>query len=166
MNKIDLFHLKCPNCKAKGRCTLFSEYSRMMVSFEEHAVITHCLTITRVKCISCKHTHSILPSVLTPHGVYSLIFILTVLRTYYQKKLGIQQICELYEIPHSTLYLWIGMLKRHKTLWLGVLNDLEISVSDFICGLFDLKNLEQKLKVFFVSNGCSFLQNTTVYDST
>jgi hypothetical protein len=165
MEAVDPFHLKCPNCKANGKCRQFSEYSRMMVSFEENAVITHHLTIFRVKCDSCKHTHAILPSILIPHSIYSLVFILTVLRTYFQKQLQIQQICELYEITHSTLYSWIGMLKRHKTLWLGILKDLETTVLDFICELFDLERLEQYLNKFFISNARSFLQKATVCDS-
>jgi len=123
IDNIDLFRLTCPHCKAKGRCKAFSSYSRMMVSIEDHTVITHWVTIPRVKCISCKHTHAILPSVLIPFGIYSLIFILTVLRTYYQNKFRVQQIYDMYEITHSTLYLWIGMLKRHKSMWLGVLKD-------------------------------------------
>lgn len=166
MEVFDLFRLKCPNCKANGKCGQFSEYSRMMVSFEENTVTTHYLTISRVKCASCKHTHSVLPSILIPYSTYSLVFILTVLHTYYQKKLAICQICELYEISHSTLYVWIGLLKRHKTLWMGVLKDLEMTVLDFICELFDLERLEQKLQVFYISNGRSFLQKTTVFDST
>ena len=165
MQAVDPFHLKCPNCRANGKCRQFSEYSRMMVSFEKNAVITHHLTITRVKCDSCKHTHAILPSILIPKCIYSLVFILTVLRTYFQKQLQIQQICELYEIPHSTLYIWIGMLKRHKTFWLGILKDLDTTVLDFICELFDFERLEQKLKSFYIYNGCSFLQKTTVFDS-
>lgn len=107
---IDLFRLKCPQCKAQGRCKAFSSYSRMMVSIEDHTVITHWITIPRVKCISCKHTHAILPSILIPHGIYSLIFMLTVLRTYYQNKFRVQRICDTYEITHSTLYLWIGII--------------------------------------------------------
>lgn len=165
MEAFDLFHLKCPNCKAKGKFKHFSKYFRMMVSFEKNAVITHYLTIPRVKCDSCKHTHAILPSILIPHCVYSLVFILTVLRTYFQKQLQIQQICELYEISHSTLYIWIGLLKRHKTLWLGLLKDLEMTVLDFICELFNLERLEQYLNKFFNSNARSFLQKTTVCDS-
>lgn len=162
---IDLFRLKCPQCKAQGRCKAFSSYSRMMVSIEDHTVITHWVTIPRVKCISCKHTHAILPSVLIPYGIYSLIFILTVLRAYYQNKFRVQQIYDTYEITHSTLYLWIRILKRHKSVWLGVLKDLETSALDFIFGLFDLENLGQALKTFFVSNSCSFMQSTAVYDS-
>ena len=165
MEAFDLFHLQCPDCKAIGKCNRFSEYSRMMVSFGENTVITHHLTIIRVKCESCKHTHAILPSILIPHSIYSLVFILTVLRTYFQKQLQIQQICELYEIPHSTLYSWIGMLERHKVLWLGILKDLETTVLEFICELFDYERLEQKLKAFYVSNNYSFLQNATIYDS-
>lgn len=165
IENIDVFHLKCPHCKANGRCGSFASYGRMMVSFEERAVITHYVSIPRVKCGSCKLTHAILPSVLIPHSIYSLIFILTVLQTFYRKDLTIQQICELYEISHSTIYLWVGLLKEHKVLWLGVLKDLEVSGADFICELFNMERLEQKLNTFFISNGYSFLQNTTVYDS-
>lgn len=164
IDNMDLFHLKCPHCMANGRCELFSSYTRTMVSFEGRAM-THLLNIPRVICISCKHTHAILPSILIPYGRYSLMFILTVLRTYYQKKHTVQQIFEFYEITHSTLYLWIKLLKRHKAMWLGILKDLETSALDFICRLFDLKNLEQKLEAFFISNSRSFLQNTAVCDS-
>lgn len=152
MKAFDLFHLQCPDCKAIGKCRQFSEYSRMMGSFEENTVITHHLTIIRVKCDSCKRTHAVLPSILIPRCIYSLVFILTVLRTYFQKQLQIQQICELYQIPHSTLYVWIGLLKRHKTLWLGILKDLETTTLDFICELFDFERLEQYLNKFFLSN--------------
>lgn len=145
----------CPFCNAKHRCSSHSYYERDMIVIENGSVICHSLTIPRVICSSCGHTHAILPDVLIPYGSYSLFFILRVLRLYFLHSFTIEKLCSRYEISISTLYAWVHLFQKQKSLWLGVLSDAEISPLSFIGLLMDTSSFTAK---FFQSFFFSFLQ--------
>ena len=155
----------CPLCHAKYACAEFASYSRHLITYEKEAVVCHDITIPRVICASCGHTHAILPDVLIPYGSYSLRFILIVLRRYFLKSTPIVELCEAFHISVSTLYAWIQLFHSQKKLWLGFLKDNELSSSDFIRALFSGYFSPES---FFRTFQFSFLQSsfTTHYDSS
>jgi hypothetical protein len=165
---IDAFHIhrmSCSTCGSKHSCSDFSSYSRHMISFENNSVICHKLTIPRVICNSCGHTHAILPDILIPFGSYSLTFVLTVLRSYFIGTEIIVALCSRFQISVATLYDWIHLFKSQKKLWLGVLRDHTLSSQNFLNILF---SHEFQIQSFFSISGFSFLQQpqTTRFNSS
>ena len=69
---------------------------------------------------------------LIPYSSYSLRFVLTVLEDYFLHVHTVEQICETYQIAHSTLYVFRNLFLSHKQLILGILNDAQGKPSDFI----------------------------------
>lgn len=161
---LDSFRIEecvCPTCGAKHACCFHGYYERALISCESGKPIHNYVNVLRVICASCGHTHAILPEILIPYGSYSILFILTVLRDYYTRSGNVQQLCHKYQIAVSTLYLWKRLFNKHKALWLGVLEDTAIPASDFLDFLMDfsVRGLSQGLKIFFLSNNFSFLQD-------
>jgi hypothetical protein len=162
MNCFKMEDFICPTCGARHSCRSHASYKRYLISYESGKTVCYQVSILRVLCTSCGHTHAIIPEIIIPYGSYSILFILTVLRDYYTRSGSIQEICDKYEISISTLYLWIHLFRRHKQLWLGVLQDHIMSSLDFIRCLinFSMRKLSSGLKIFFLSHDFSFLQGT------
>ncbi len=155
----------CPLCGAKYNCTFFSSYNRNMITFECGLNTCHTISITRVICNSCNHTHAIIPDHLIPFGSYTLSFILTVLRAYFLGSKTITNLCDFFQISVSTLYDWIKLFKEQKHIWLGILNDAVISPIKFID---DILGCVKSVSSFYQITKTSFLQNfkTTRFNSS
>lgn len=138
---------------------LHDSYSRYMITLKGNHIETEILQIPRVKCISCGHTHAILPEVLIPYSSYSIRFVLTVLKDYFLHIHTVEKICEMYQIAHSTLYVFRDLFLSHKKLVLGVLNDAQEKRSDFIIEIDG-----QLLFRFWKSFRFSFLQTDHASD--
>ncbi|GLG06374.1 DUF6431 domain-containing protein [Sellimonas catena] len=153
VRSLNLSDHSCPYCNSKGHLILHDVYPRYMVTLKNNGPVTVILRVPRVKCISCGHTHALLPEMLIPYSSYSLRFVLTVLEAYFLHVHTVEKICERYQIVHSTLYTFRSLFLSHKRLILGVLDDAQEKGSDFI-GKIDGMQLSQ----FWDSFRHSFLQ--------
>ena len=117
MAHLDLVHQTCPCCRSETNHSIYSSYTRDMITLEGGSRKESPVTIPRIKC-NCSHTHAILPDVLIPYGSYSLKFILLVLSEYLIGHLCVEQPCLKYQIVKSTLYLygWINLFLEHYNL--------------------------------------------------
>lgn len=163
----------CPQCGSKYSCASSSDsYQRYLISYENHKIVVHTLSVSIVQCTSCKKNHAILPVVIVPFATYSIFFILRVLGDYFSplRASTIQSLCNKYQIAISTLYKWISLFKTHKKLWLGILDDHNISSFTFIENFFnDSLSFFQLLRSFVSKIGKSFLQfsfQTSLYNSS
>jgi len=145
----------CPVCRAKFLCSFHATYRRDMIVIDNGSIVCHEVTISRVICSSCGHTHALLPDVLIPYGSYSLFFILKVLRSYFLHSYTVQTLCSYYAISISTLYAWIHLFHKQKSLWLGALCDAETSSLSFLRLLLDTSSFPM---AFFHAFHFSFLQ--------
>lgn len=145
----------CPVCKAKHLCSFHAFYERDMIAIENNAIVCHEVTISRVICASCGHTHAIIPDVLIPYGSYSLFFILKVLRLYFLHSYTVPILCSNYGISISTLYAWIRLFHNQKSFWMGALSDIETSSLSFLSLLMDTASFPM---AFFHTFHVSFLQ--------
>ena len=145
----------CPTCGARHLCSFHASYERNMIVLENSAVVCHNVSISRVICSSCGHTHALLPDVLIPYGSYSLFFILSIVRLYFLHSYTVEKLCSLYSISISTLYAWVCLFHKQKALWLGTLSDVETSSLSFLCILMDAPSFPMD---FFHSFRFSFLQ--------
>lgn len=131
-HRLNLLGQPCPYCNSKGNLIPHDSYSRYMVSLKDNRPVTVILRVPRVKCTSCGRTHALLPEMLIPYSSYSLRFVLTVLEAYFLHTRTIEEICETYQIAHSTLYVFRSLFLSHKQLILGALNNAQETASDFI----------------------------------
>lgn len=152
----------CPICGARHSCRPHDSYERYLISYEFGATVYYHVNVTQVMCESCGHTHAILPEIIIPHGSYSILFVLIVLRDYYIGFDSIQKLCDKYQIAASTLYRWKRLFQKHKKLWLGVLEDASTPAPDFLDFLIESScELSQGLKHFFRIHDFSFLQGAS-----
>ena len=114
--KICIPSYKCPTCGAVGSCVDYHHpYQRDMI-YHTHdgEPIREKVSITRVKCTSCGHTHALISGNLIPYGSYSIHFVLDVLMKYFLRVSTVEQICSSEGISHSTLYGWKKTFLKHK----------------------------------------------------
>lgn len=145
----------CPKCGRKHACSWIQSYSRHLVSYENAGVISRRIHVRQVQCSSCHSIHAVLPDCLVPYSSYSLSFILTVLKDYFTRRKTVEDLCLHFQISISTLYAWIRLFQKHKRLWLGILQDAEISpllfLEQLLSSLFSPDH-------FFFTYQFSFLQ--------
>lgn len=159
--KLPTLDLPCPFCRAKRPAwTEFADYERDLISFEKGLPVTYKITVSRLICSSCGHTHAILPEIIIPYSSYSLIFVITVLRDYYLSHMTVQTLCDKYLIAVSTLYAWKRLFQIHKKLWLGILEDAATEPLAFLSRLPSLTTSDE-LANFFQRHAQSFLQGVT-----
>jgi len=161
MQDFSFVKMPCPFCGAKQPVWSYHDsYQRYLISFEEGSTVTHEIDISRMICSSCKHTHAILPEVIIPYSSYSLLFILQVLRDYFSPRLTVHALCNKYQIATSTLYAWKRLFLIHKTLWLGILQNIYQTAIDFLSSM-PSSNTSTDLASFFEQHGHSFLQGVS-----
>ena len=117
------------------------------------------VTVLRLVCESCGHTHAILPDPIIPYSTYSLFFILRVLAEAFAGFLTREQLCERFGITASQLYKWLSLFRQHKQEWLGLLSSAEIPDPIFLRRLCSLEPFSCFAKEFFLKCMVSFLQS-------
>ena len=73
----------CPICGSTGNCHIHDYYDRSLIDFRFGAPEIYSLCVMRVFCDSCEHAHAVLPDVIIPYSVYSLLFVLRLLGQYF-----------------------------------------------------------------------------------
>ncbi len=155
-----MHELVCPACGAKTSCTSHDSYTRMLISIEQGDRVETIISVPRVLCHSCGHTHALLPDLLIPFGSYSLRFILSILWKYLHRTGSVERFCNTWQISISTLYGWIHLFEEQGSLWLGILqkiSKLNTTAVEHICSLEDFPS------AFFSRFHFSFMQ---VYKTT
>lgn len=145
----------CPCCGAAGCCVFHGAYNRDMISVQSGSRLAITVSVPRIRCKSCGHTHALLPDVLIPFGSYSLRFILTVLYGYLKRNCQVCDFCNAWNISVSTLYGWIHLFEDQASLWLGVLNRVKRISLDALNTIDSVVALPSS---FFSILGFSFLQ--------
>lgn len=158
--KLPYLVLQCPHCGAKRpQWSEFDPYERYLISYENGVTITRRISVPRIMCSSCGHTHAVLPEIIVPYKPHSLIFVLTVLRDYYLSRMTVGELCAKYMIAVSTLYAWKRLFLIHKRLWLGILEDLTVKPLTFLA-LMPSPVTSNELALFFQNQARSFMQGS------
>ena len=66
----ELNYTPCPICGAIGKFKYHGKYQRHVIDLFGERIIS----IKRVRCLSCKHTHSLIPSGVIPYKLYAETF--------------------------------------------------------------------------------------------
>ena len=154
----------CPVCGSTGNCRPHAHYDRYIVDFCDGCVSQEHLSILRLYCKSCRHTHAVLPDFIIPYSTYGITFILRVLQAYFSRSESgslrtVESICHAFGISCRLLYRWLDLFRTHKYRWLGVLEDSEISAVAFIDDLLNTFSFSDFLRGFFQKLAISFLQH-------
>lgn len=83
MKSFDPARETCPCCHSRGFCRPHAHYARYLIGLSNGKPECRRVTILRVFCTSCRHTHAILPDFIIPFRQFSLHFILKVLVDYF-----------------------------------------------------------------------------------
>ena len=148
----------CPACGASHLCSVHASYERNLIDFVSGSPVYSTVTVTRVICSGCDHTHAILPDLVIPYSTYGLFFILRVIAEYFLQLSSVEKLCLRFGISHSMLYRWVALFLEHKTLWLGVLGSAEMAPLSFIK---DISSREYSVfaSLFTLLATVSFLQS-------
>lgn len=122
----------CPACGASHSCSVHASYERNLIDFVSGSPVYSTVTVTRVLCSGCGHTHAVLPDLVIPYSTYGLFFILRVIAEYFLHFSSVEALCLRFGISHAMLYRWLSLFREHKSLWLGVLASAEITPLSFM----------------------------------
>jgi len=150
----------CPSCGSRHPgWSLFDDYERNLISYADGKHINEIVTVLRYLCSSCGHTHAIIPEIAIPYSVYSIFFVLAVLRDRFINKMTIDSICQKYIISARTFYRWKKLYEQNKQLWLGVLDDISTDSDNFF-EKHPSPKTSNFLYEFWLRHGLSFLQHS------
>ena len=115
----------CPFCGVSGFCRCHDSYERNLIDFSNGKTRSEKITVQRVICRKCRHTHAVLPDVMIPYRQYSLLFVLRVLMEYFLRRQTVAGLCDRFEITVAVLYRWRALFLRQHAQWLQYLGKLE-----------------------------------------
>lgn len=148
----------CPCCHTHGTCRAHAHYSRYLIGLADGKPVCRRVSILRVFCTSCRHTHAILPDFIVPFRQFSLPFILKVLIEYFTYR-SPSRILKEYGIDVRRLTAWKKLFRSHKAMWLGVLKDKETRELSFLMWITERDRLSEFLSDFYDRLKRSFLQS-------
>ena len=151
---------ECPSCHSKGNLIPHASYCRSIIDFTGGKTTYRKISVKRLKCQGCGHTHAVLPDLIVPYAQYSLFFLLRVVGEYFLHLKTISEICLVYSITPSMLYRWKALFLCHMADWLPILEQLETSTFAFLKQICFLQDFSTSFSSpFFRLTGVSFLQS-------
>ena len=163
VSSVNIETLVCPFCGAKHALSPFASYKRHLVTYDNNTAQDNMIIILRYICSSCGHTHALLPSVIVPYMSFSFKFTISIIHDYLVYKYhSVEAMCEHFEIAISTFYRILNKFKKHKQIWLGLLEDKLISNLSFVQHIINstFDEIESFIIQFLKQNGSSFFQGT------
>jgi hypothetical protein len=157
---MSVFRHACPACGAEGSLSEHASYGRDLVLAGDAAVYRK-IRISRLRC-TCGRTHAVLPELIVPYRSYSLLFILTALKTYFFRNIlgkTVSDIALEYGTAVSTLYGWKKLFLEHRGLLLGALAAVTETLEMFFSVLSSPPcSASERLCDFHARFGFSFMQ--------
>jgi len=111
--KSDFSSTHCPKCPAIGRFNLHGSYWRHVLYLTDRELMYEFIEIKRVKCISCKTTHAVMPGDMIPYKLLSLIIVIFILNSYYVAGVPVLKIVVEWGFSFQLIYLVLFTFKRH-----------------------------------------------------
>lgn len=149
----------CPICGSSGNCHIHAYYGRRIIDFIHGKPSIQEITVLRLVCESCGHTHAVLPDMVIPYSGYGLFFILRVLAEAFLCRSSIEVLCERFHITRNQFYKWKQLFSQHKQEWLGMLEHFETSRLEFLLGIVQLPEYSLFSYSFADKTAYSFLQS-------
>jgi len=122
----------CSCCKSAGNCYVHGYYKRRFIDYCNGKITADSISVLRVVCKTCGHTHAVLPDIIVPYTQYTIRFICRVVSEKLTIASTVEAVCEKFEITTKTLYRFLNIYKEHKALWLGSLKAKETPHARFL----------------------------------
>ena len=148
----------CPYCSSKGNCRIHAYYRRKIGVFKDGSIVWEKVTVMRVICSSCGHTHAILPDVIIPYARYGILLVLKVLAAHFSRHFSADKICERFSISRNTFFKWLSLWHKHKDLYLGRLVSSETGSRSFMKQIAEQQDYSAFASSFVRLFAVSFLQ--------
>lgn len=147
----------CPICRQRSM-HIHCYYGRTIIDFRNGHPEKSTVTVMRLACQSCGHTHAALPDVIVPYSSHSLFFILRVLAEYFFHLHSVMRLCERFQISVKRLYEWIRLFESQKEQWLGVLESAAVPSRFFLTKLMRQDKFSSFTSDYYRMAARSFLQ--------
>ena len=76
----DIYRNVCPCCHAKGKLVKYGTYERNISVLVDNEVENYRVSIQRVICTSCNHTHALLPNFIVPYKIMAIFSIAQIVK--------------------------------------------------------------------------------------
>lgn len=120
-NDVKLIRTPCPHCGARGRYKRHGSYKRYLVDVNDSKPIEARIVITRVRCLSCRRTHALLPSNAVAHSSLSVSFCASVLAAYLGPTQTVETVSFQHGVSARTIYrIASGLTKIRCVIGMGV----------------------------------------------
>lgn len=158
----NLHQQSCPCCYAKNQLIKYGTYQRNISILVDENIENYRVSVQRIMCKSCGHTHALLPNFVVPYKIMALFSITQIVQ-----KATISSVCKLSEI----INLSITMIYTYIALVLAFFNDFKIFNNSqkntyiknfnekyFLTNCINLSNFDFRLKFFEFYNWYLFMQ--------
>lgn len=68
----DVYPNKCPSCGAKYKLVKYGSYHRNISCIIDDTIENYFVSVHRIICTSCNHTHALLPNFIVPYKIMAL----------------------------------------------------------------------------------------------
>lgn len=156
--------ISCPfsSCGRKGDYHDDGSYNRLFVCYTNGRIERYEITIPRIECNSCGHSHALLAPVIIPYSPFSFHFIISLLYDFITHKYDtVTSLCQVYDISVSTLYRIFHRFTSDRKLMLGMMEAAVTKAHELLNILSNnwfTKQVDSLLHDFFRSNCASFMQ--------
>lgn len=145
-NDINYGYMECPVCKST-RLISYGSYKRNIGIFNQYFEIT----IKRVMCKDCNHTHALIPSFILPYYQNEVSFIGIVVKKKSESGTSTNQISKDTNINRQLINKWVKRFKEHVS---RVKSTNSNNIEEAIKGIFRDVFLREKYQFI---NGLRFL---------
>ncbi len=141
----NLHQQSCLCCHAKNQLIKYGTYQRNISILVDENIENYRVSIQRIMCKSCGHTHALLPNFVVPYKIMALFSIAQIVQ-----RATLSSVCKLSEI----INLSIAMIYTYISLVLAFFSDFKI-FNNFQKNTY-IKNFNEK---YFLTN-CMNLSNS------
>lgn len=103
----------CPACPAIGRFVMHGSYSRYAIYFGDGKTMLRQVEIKRIKCVSCKTTHAVMPRDIIPYEILSIFVFVSVLVSFHLKDVPVLKISEKRGFSFQFIYSVMRAFRMH-----------------------------------------------------
>ncbi len=158
----DIHKNVCPCCHAKNKLIKYGKYNRNISFLIDNSIENYNVSVQRVICNSCNHTHALLPNFIVPYKIMALFSIAQIVQ-----KASISSAYKLAEI----IKLSVQMIYTYIAVVLAFFDDFKIlnnskeyyctqnfNQSYFFTNCIQLSNSKYRLDFFEFYNWFLFMQ--------
>ena len=110
--RADFSETRCPKCHAVGRFKLHGSYHRHVLYFVKLLLTYEFIKIKRIKCLSCKTTHAVMPGDIIPYKLLSLFVVLFILNLFYVDRTPVLKIAAAWDFSFQFIYSALSAFRK------------------------------------------------------